>query len=161
MQNPEQKVNSPAKQSFYCQNQERYTMPQTPMPPNIPRKGFIKMPTPGNIPLSPASKVILMRRGNALFNQGKVREASRIFMTIGYTDGLIRSGDAYYQRGEILEALKMYKAAPSPAKVNMIMERTALVIRAWLEKGEETGTDNTTPPGPAAPLGVQNSRPEG
>jgi hypothetical protein len=99
----------------------------------IPEKGFLKIPEPGGVTLSPERKVILMRKGNQLFNEGDIETAGRIFMTIGYSDGLIRVGDSYYQKGEALEALRMYKAAPAQEKVDMITEKMALVIRNWLE----------------------------
>ena len=38
-------------------------------------------------------KVILNRKGNVLFNSGDIEGARRIFMTTGYTDGLVRIGD--------------------------------------------------------------------
>lgn len=99
----------------------------------IPEQGFIKVPEPGGIPLSSERKVILMRKGNELFNQGDIETAGRIFITIGYTDGLIRVGDYYYKKGEVLEALRMYKAAPAQDKVDRIVEKMAFVVRNWLE----------------------------
>ncbi len=99
----------------------------------IPKDGFIKVPESGGIPLSPERKVILMRKGNQLFNEGEIETAGRIFITIGYTDGLIRVGDYYYSQGNALEALRMYKAAPAQDKVDMITEKMAYIIRQWLE----------------------------
>ncbi len=99
----------------------------------IPEEGFIKVPESGGIPLSPERKVILMRKGNQLFNEGDIETAGRIFITIGYTDGLIRVGDYYYNHNNALEALRMYKAAPAQDKVDMIAEKMAHIVRQWLE----------------------------
>ncbi len=99
----------------------------------IPEKGFIKIPESGGITLSPERKVILMRKGNQLFNEGDIETAGRIFMTIGYTDGLIRVGDYYYSQNKALEALRMYKAAPAQDKVDMIVQKMAYIIKGWLE----------------------------
>jgi hypothetical protein len=99
----------------------------------IPEKGFIKIPESGGIPLSPERKVILLRKGNQLFNEGDIETAGRIFITIGYTDGLIRVGDYYYSHNNTLEALRMYKAAPSQEKVDMIVQKMANIVRGWLE----------------------------
>ncbi|MDC7235787.1 MAG: hypothetical protein PQJ58_21370 [Spirochaetales bacterium] len=99
----------------------------------IPEDGFIKVPETGSVPLSSERKVILMRKGNQLFNEGDVETAGRIFITIGYTDGLIRVGDYYYSHNRTLEALRMYKAAPAQDKVDMIAEKMAYIVRGWLE----------------------------
>lgn len=99
----------------------------------IPEEGFLKIPESGGIPLSPERKVILIRKGNQLFNEGDIETAGRIFMTIGYTDGLVRVGDYHYSRNNTLEALRMYKAAPAQDKVDMIVEKMAHVVRSWLE----------------------------
>jgi hypothetical protein len=73
-----------------------------------------------------------MRKGNQLFNDGDIETAGRIFITIGYTDGLIRVGDYYYSHNKTLEALRMYKAAPSQHKADMIVEKMATIVRGWL-----------------------------
>lgn len=99
----------------------------------IPEEGFIKVPETGGIPLTPERKVILMRKGNQLFNEGDIETAGRIFITIGYTDGLIRTGDYYYSHNRTLDALRMYKAAPAQDKVDMIVEKMAHIVRGWLE----------------------------
>jgi len=100
----------------------------------IPEDGFLKIPESGKVPLSPERKVKLLRKGNQLFNEGDIKTAERIFITIGYTDGLIRVGDYYYSKNDPLEALRMYKAAPAPDKVEMIVTRMAQVVRKWLNE---------------------------
>lgn len=99
----------------------------------IPEEGFIKVPEAGGISLTPERKVILIRKGNQLFNEGDIETAGKIFITVGYTDGMIRVGDYYYSRNRTLEALRMYKAAPAQDKVDMIVEKMAYIVRGWLE----------------------------
>ncbi len=99
----------------------------------IPTQGFIKIPSPGGVTLHPERKVQLIRKANQLFSQGKIEEAGRIFLTTGNTDGLTRVGDYYYQKGEFLEALRMYKVAPQREKVEKLVLEMANVIRFWLQ----------------------------
>ena len=40
--------------------------------------------------LTSEQKVVLNRKGNVFFNQGKILEARRLFITTGYSDGLNR-----------------------------------------------------------------------
>lgn len=98
----------------------------------IPEKGFIKVPESGTASLSPERKVKLLRKGNELFNEGDVETAGKIFVTIGYTDGIIRVGDYYYNHCRPLDALRMYKAAPAPQKVEFLIAKMAQVVRSWL-----------------------------
>lgn len=99
----------------------------------IPREGFLKVTDVRNHTLSDHQRVVLMRRGNEFFNKGDIEQAKRIFLTIGYTDGLIRIGDYYYSRNEPFEAFKMFKLAPAPDRVENLIERMTSVIRDWLQ----------------------------
>ena len=79
-------------------------------------------------------KVFNTIRGNV---HGDVEESKRIFLTTGYTDGIMRIGDYHFQRGELLEAYKMYWLAPAPDKVEMMTEQMAAIVRKWLnDKGD-------------------------
>ena len=98
----------------------------------MPEEGFIKIPESGKVSLTPERKVKLLRKGNQLFNEGDIETAGKIFVTIGYTDGMIRVGDYYYNHNRHLEALKMYKAAPAPQKVEFLITKMAQVVRSWL-----------------------------
>jgi hypothetical protein len=98
----------------------------------IPEEGFLKIPESGSTSLTPERKVKLLRKGNQLFNEGDIETAGKIFVTIGYTDGMIRVGDYYYNHNHPLEALKMYKAAPAPQKVDFLISKMAQVVRSWL-----------------------------
>jgi len=101
----------------------------------IPDEGFIKITRDGDAKsLSRKQKTALIRKGNELFNQGKYELAKRIFITTGYSDGLLRMGDLYYKRQQILEAFRMYCLAPSKRKVDIMIESMACIVKNWLSE---------------------------
>ena len=55
-------------------------------------EGFIKVTDNPVAGLSSEQKVILNRKANAMFNNGNIEDARRIFITTGYSDGLTRVG---------------------------------------------------------------------
>jgi hypothetical protein len=105
---------------------------------------FLKVSRDKAPPLTSEQRVALIRKGNEFFNGGKTEEAKRVFLTVGYTDGLIRLGDLYYKRNQLLEAFRMYWLAPDTRKKNMMVEKMAGIIRKWLREGrtEEAGTES-------------------
>jgi len=84
------------------------------------KNAFIKVSTPSHVDGS--QKAALNRKGNQFFNEGKIEEARRVFMTTGYSDGLSRVGDFYKSKGRLLEALKMYWIAPNKGKAQPLIE---------------------------------------
>jgi hypothetical protein len=75
-----------------------------------------------------AQRAALNRRGNILYNEGDIEGARRIFLTTGYSDGLVRIGDFYKAKGRKLDALRMYWIAPDRKKSEpIIMELSALI----------------------------------
>ena len=74
-------------------------------------------------------KVTLNRKGNVLFNSGDIEGARRIFLTTGYTDGLVRVGDYYNSKSRSLDALKMYWIAPDHKKAETIISRLSVIIQ--------------------------------
>ena len=82
--------------------------------------------------LTSEQKAKLNRRGNELYNENKIEAAERIFVTTGYSDGLIRVGDYYVKRNEKLKALKCYHLAHNKPKEDMILDELAAVIRLFL-----------------------------
>lgn len=96
--------------------------------------GFVKTSVGERVPLSAEQRVALIRRGNELFNRGSIEDAKRIFVTVGYTDGLVRLGDHYNRHNEPLEAFRMYWLAPDRGKAEYMIERMAVVVRNWLEE---------------------------
>jgi hypothetical protein len=104
----------------------------------LPQEGFLKLGSSGRKALSAAERAALIRKGNEQYNFGNFDLAKRIFITTGYSDGLIRSGDKCMEKGEPLEALHLYWIAPSPEKVDMFIEKTASIIRRWLQEGSSS-----------------------
>lgn len=98
----------------------------------IPESGFTKLVDSGTQNLKTSDRVNLNRKGNQFFNEGKVDIARRIFLTTGYSDGLIRVGDYYYKNNNYIEALKMYILAPAPEKKEKLLEKMSSVIKNWL-----------------------------
>ena len=101
---------------------------------NIPSEGFIKVTRPEAPKLSSEQKVQLIRRGNALFQDGDYDQAKKIFVATGYSDGMIRLGNLFMDRGDTLEALQMYKMAPAPDKAEEIITILAKTVRKWLKE---------------------------
>jgi|SRR5574344_918756 hypothetical protein len=98
--------------------------------------GFIKVtdfPVSG---LSSEQKVLLNRKGNVLFNQGDIEGAKRIFVTTGYSDGLTRVGDNYFEKKEELNALKMYLLAHNKKKSDPLIEKIAGLVSIMLKDEE-------------------------
>ncbi|MBQ1832688.1 MAG: hypothetical protein II563_09775 [Treponema sp.] len=97
--------------------------------------GFIKtsdLPV-GN--LTDQQKVVLIRKANELFNQGKIEMAERIFVTTGYSDGLTRCGDEYMKKNEYMKALKLYMLAHNKRKSEPLTEKMAGIISMLLKSG--------------------------
>ncbi len=90
--------------------------------------GFIKVTSPSVQTFTSEQKVILNRKGNELFNNGHVEEASRIFVTTGYSDGLTRVGDIYMKKNQPVKALKFYTLAKNKNKSEEIVEKLAATI---------------------------------
>ena len=100
-------------------------------------RGFIYETGPQHLSFTSPQKVALIRRGNELFNQGKIQESRKIFLTLRYTDGIIRVGNYYYERKMYVDALKMYAAAPEGGRIQAMAPAMAKVIRLWLTSSEE------------------------
>ncbi len=97
--------------------------------------GFIKVTDSPLTSLSSEQKVALNRKGNELFNNGKISEASRIFMTTGYSDGLTRVGDSFMKKNQTLTALKFYCLAKNKNKCEPIYEKIAGTIGLLFKEG--------------------------
>ena len=83
-------------------------------------------------------RIELIRKGNELFNQGKIEEAAKIFLQTNYIDGLIRVGDHYYyQDKKLLKAFVYYKRANYRKRLEEIYEKMARVIKFLLEEDKK------------------------
>lgn len=107
--------------SKYEQLSEQITQKQN-------QEGFIKVTDSPVKTLAPKQKVILNRKANVLFNEGNIEGARRIYITTGYSDGLIRVGDIYKEQKQPLKALKLYYLAHNKAKCEELYEKIASVI---------------------------------
>lgn len=96
--------------------------------------GFIKVTDKPVQSLTSEQKVVLNRKGNVLFNEGKIEEATRIFVTTGYSDGLTRVGDVFMKKNESLQALKFYLLARNMKKAEPIFEKISGVISILLKE---------------------------
>lgn len=85
-----------------------------------------------------SQKAALNRKGNILYNSGDIEAARRIFLTTGYSDGLVRIGDYYNSKGRSLDALKMYWIAPDHNKAEPIIQQLSLVIQSLIHDEEES-----------------------
>lgn len=99
-------------------------------------EGLIKTSQAPHAVLTPQQKAALNRKGNMLLNAGDAETAKRIFITTGYSDGIIRVGDLYLSRNEPLEALRMYWTAPDRQKSGELIEKMARVIQNLLKEEE-------------------------
>jgi hypothetical protein len=84
-----------------------------------------------------AQKAALNRKGNILYNSGDIEGARRLFLTTGYSDGLVRVGDYYKSQGRSLDALRMYWIAPDKTKAEKIIIDLSMLIKNFIH-GEET-----------------------
>ena len=82
-------------------------------------------------------KVALNRKGNNLFNSGDIEGARRIFLTTGYSDGLVRIGDYYKSKGKKLDALRMYWIAPDKVKSEAIIVELSALIKNLIHENED------------------------
>jgi hypothetical protein len=106
---------------------------------SFPEDGFLKTTGLKNEDLTSQQRAVLTRKGNEIFNKGDVEKAKRIFLTLGYSDGLIRVGDYYFENNNHIEAIRMYKAAPAPEKIRDLSAKLALIVRKWLDDDNEQG----------------------
>jgi hypothetical protein len=99
------------------------------------KNGFAK--TSEKPAIDGTQKVTLNRKGNILYNSGDIEGAKRIFLTTGYSDGLIRIGDYYKSKGRDLDALRMYWIAPDRKKSEPIIMRLSVLIKNLIhEEGD-------------------------
>lgn len=100
----------------------------------IPKEGFIKTGRPKQANLTAQQKAALIRKGNELFNAGNLEQAKKVFLTTGYTDGIVRIGDYYYKKNELFEAFRMYWLAPAPDKKDLMISMMATTVQKWLKE---------------------------
>lgn len=105
----------------------------------LPKEGFIKIALPPPPALSGPDKAALIRKGNELFNSGRIAMAEKIFLTLRYTDGIVRLGDYYFKHNNYLKAYALFKAAPDKGRMEAMAEKMAHALKSWLdEPGNES-----------------------
>jgi len=97
------------------------------------QSGFIKVTEKPVSGLTDQQKVLLNRKANVLFNEGKYDQAERIFITTGYSDGLTRIGDLYVQKNQELKALKLYLLAHNTRKSEPLIAKLSGIISLMLK----------------------------
>ncbi|MBN2325356.1 MAG: hypothetical protein JXQ30_16625 [Spirochaetes bacterium] len=94
--------------------------------------------------LGSKERLLLIRKGNEIFNNGDIEKAARIFTTTAYRDGLIRVGDYYYfEKKDALKALQFYNDAKYERGIKSISERIASVIQRWLSEPQRLSKKGT------------------
>jgi hypothetical protein len=102
-----------------------------------PAPGFVKVSSEKLPSLTPEKRSALVRKGNELYNQGRLAEAQRIFLTARYSDGLIRLGEHYRKKNMPLDAFRMFWQAGDSTRTGAMIEKMAGVVRHWLHESDE------------------------
>lgn len=104
--------------------------------PNVGRssEGFLKVGPATEV--NSSDRAALVRKGNEFFNQERYDAARRVFLTVKYSDGLIRLGNHYFETGQPLEAFRMFWIAGDRRRIEEMTEQMAMVIRKWLRDDE-------------------------
>ena len=100
----------------------------------IEKRGLIRTGTVAPPRISSEQKAQLLRKGNELFNNGQFELAEKIFITLGYSDGLTRLGDHYFKKADYPRAALLYKKAPDLVRFGKVCERMAMVVRLLLKE---------------------------
>jgi len=99
--------------------------------------GLIKSVDQPKADLDDAEKARLNRKGNELLNRGEKETARRIFETTGYSDGLIRIGNAFMNEQRPVDALKMYWLAHDEKHTEVLVQLAVLAIQKSLTEVED------------------------
>lgn len=95
-----------------------------------------------------STKAALIRKGNELYNKGKIADAYRCYVTAQYQAGIEKIGDYYFYTERMpLVALPYYfkvKTERANKKVDEIFERMVFAFKKLLreETVPEKGADN-------------------
>ncbi len=92
-------------------------------------------------------RVLLMRKGNELFNEKKYDEAIKLFLKAEYMDGIMRVADFYYyDLKQPLTALKFYRLINRKDRIDEINARIMYAFNRLLSETsvkKEEVPDNT------------------
>ncbi|HOP29613.1 MAG TPA: hypothetical protein P5120_05835 [Spirochaetota bacterium] len=91
-------------------------------------------------------RVLLIRKGNELFNHKKYDEAIKLFLKAEYMDGIMRVADFYfYDLKQPLTALKFYRLINRKDRIDEINARIMYAFNRMLSESsaKKEDTDNT------------------
>ena len=100
----------------------------------MPASSFLRV-TRKDVPSK--QRAALVRKGNQLYAEGRYDLAERIFLTVHYSDGLVRLGDHYREAGRTLDALRMFWLAPDQTRKEAVVAEMAAVVSKWLREGDD------------------------
>ena len=92
-------------------------------------------------------RVLLIRKGNELYNQKKYDEAIKLFLKADYMDGIMRVADYYYyDMKQPLAALKFYRLINRKDRIDEINARimyafNRMLSEASVKKDESINTN--------------------
>ena len=92
-------------------------------------------------------RVLLIRKGNELYNQKKYDEAIKLFLKADYMDGIMRVADYYYyDMQQPLAALKFYRLINRKDRIDEINARimyafNRMLSEASVKKDESINTN--------------------
>ena len=99
---------------------------------SIPKQTFYRLPSPDRSLLG-SEKILLTRKANELFHLGQIARAEKIYLTVGYSAGLHKLGEYYFQKNDFLRAYLFFRAADDSQRAEALTERFIVVIRKWLK----------------------------
>ncbi|MFA7565825.1 MAG: hypothetical protein WCY01_02275 [Alkalispirochaeta sp.] len=105
-------------------------------PIGVSSAGFLKVGSLDPDSLDRSKRAALIRKGNELFNDGHYDMAQRIFLTVRYSDGLIRLGNYRVKQGRPLDAFRLFWVARDRRRIDEMAEQMAGVLRHWLQEDE-------------------------
>lgn len=94
-------------------------------------------------------RVVLIRKGNELFNEKKYNEAIKLYLKAEYMDGIMRVADYYfYDLKQPLVALKFYKLINRKDRIDEINARILYAFNRMIaessdnnKSGDESGVE--------------------
>lgn len=88
--------------------------------------------------VSSSEKVMLIRRGNELFNNKDYKNALKIYLAVNYKDGIARmAGILEHEKKDLIAAMKLYKKAGLHGNVDKIAYDMAQTIRFLIKEDKE------------------------
>lgn len=89
-------------------------------------------------------RAALIRKGNELFNEGKINEAMKLFVRTNYGDGIMRIADLYfYDKKQPLIALRFYRMINRRDRIEEIYSRMMFAFKKMITQkpGEASSPD--------------------